>query len=93
MVHSLREECERMKLKTLKDLEQKHEWAQMYFVDTEILRQEAIKRIKDLIKQEKYYTGITYIGNIDSFHLDDSHYEILIHWMKNFFNIKKEELK
>ena len=73
-------------LKTLKDLEQKHEWAQMYFVDTEILRQETINWIKEwkrdsieAMRTEHYPQAMISDAKIEAF--------------MNFFNITDEELK
>ena len=73
-------------LKTLEDIEFKHEWneAQKPFaVYSEDLRAEAINWIKELEKEER---GMWKTGNP----LVAKHAKL---WIKHFFNITDEELK
>lgn len=71
-------------LKTLEDFEIKHEWADMYFVDSYDLKQEAINWVNELHNQ-------SLILKLNSY--EKRHFEGGIDILKQFFNITEEDLE
>ena len=90
-------------LKTLKDIGVKlSSNSQTYFINQEILRQEAIKWIEELSgrcnehitfsEDGKISYGLDGYGRIDCWEEQDD-CQPIIKWIKHFFNITEEELK
>ena len=86
-----------MKLKTLKDIFEQDEKNAGGFITAQILREETTKWIKELRNPEKFSfnQAIALTPNSD-FVIDIQRIidkEIIIDWIKHFFNIKEEDLK
>ena len=76
--------------KTLRDLEKTQpEYDESYnIVGVERLRQEAILWAKHLEKSKTFLIKTT-----DNYEECIRNYDYMIHWIRNFFEIKKSELK